>query len=1175
MRLYVSSTGIRNGEFITSSPKASQNKGSVLQIFGAYPPYINYVNMLSEIELRDQFNCISFFNNMTVDQRLNYLRSVSTTTKDLYFENVDLRVKVIKLSGKFILSTFSEDNINRLIAGNSQDPDGCWRIRDLFDMFPRKPGSKGTTLLFRPTNWSLLPTPVSTVQRYSGFIFSMDPPGFIWDTRPGDNLFICDVANELDQPTSRIFQNNNIRQVAIEIPPNSDVYTIDNIITNTPQGLEIRGLLSWFSPSLHKSLLQKLVRTRCTKVIHGTSIFPSSSVFTVSFCMLVLHPGALVPDIKRFVSGVESATKRLAVIICEDSFCESGIDIMGLLVATLLSQRNRDWKPSTSLVKRWLLIGLDALRDKRTFQYDWYNFPGYIKSFNEYSLSYLLLGEVKSFHSDISMLGSISLEDGRPKSTIIAEDRDNIMPLIHCIDHHCLTDIAHFLPYSSAPYPIIFKDQIWALSSSVNPRLEKFQDYYWNYEHTEFIQTLRLAQRRLWINRSYIPQSRPVTNEIYNFTYSLDESWLSGLIGPIPLNIGSHNVVVVLKPYNIYDMIVVRKPPRGEKSEIHLSEEEKDFAINQVKNKLYQGIVIDQESSVLPMLKGVCVLLRDNIYYIRLMGKDNWETWSSFINLSYQLFIHEPMDITVDNALYYIGDGVQRNMSEDLLSIINVLPIPILTRTLTYLQGYHSEIILHKISRNGTGQDYTVKPEDSGVHEFLCKICVICPGALMINSNKFVVKNGPLIWNIRDILRSSLDQRSNSTNVNVGTWNNPTEDMKNRILWEHQREAVGSLIKKHKIGKTHSLIYITVGLGKTLILVKYIVHLIRIGKMPKYCVYTLPSSALSSIQQEFNYFNIPHTTLDMTSNGRNRNLQPYMINFIYHHHLRLNDEIKDLAGNIFFVIDEFHKLMNPTQQTSVALEVSRLCWGCVGLSGTIIKDSRSEDLISWLSLVSDYEVTENNYWTSIAGLISSRITTNISVERQDVSISMTSDQQLLYNGFVPMKLGGTSNTLNFREAVRICYDIIFDSILYYIIEYLKLGEKVFVVVKDSDTQYRLNSRLNQLGFHKIHSINKDNSISYIPGDSRDIDVIITTPNYAEGYNLTKIRIMITSVYFSNAATREQLLGRINRIGQLSNSVRILTLHTGILSYVHEKYEDVRSLSECLKEMAKEVIMENI
>jgi hypothetical protein len=64
--------------------------------------------------------------------------------------------------------------------------------------------------------------------------------------------------------------------------------------------------------------------------------------------------------------------------------------------------------------------------------------------------------------------------------------------------------------------------------------------------------------------------------------------------------------------------------------------------------------------------------------------------------------------------------------------------------------------------------------------------------------------------------------------------------------------------------------------------------------------------------------------------------------------------------------------------------------------------------------------------------------------------------------------------------------------------------------------------------------------------------------------------MVTSVYFSNQSTREQLEGRLVRIGQTSDTVYITTFHTGILTYIMKRYEKARTLSEALKGFAKEV-----
>jgi len=76
--------------------------------------------------------------------------------------------------------------------------------------------------------------------------------------------------------------------------------------------------------------------------------------------------------------------------------------------------------------------------------------------------------------------------------------------------------------------------------------------------------------------------------------------------------------------------------------------------------------------------------------------------------------------------------------------------------------------------------------------------------------------------------------------------------------------------------------------------------------------------------------------------------------------------------------------------------------------------------------------------------------------------------------------------------------------------------------------------------------------------------------HSTGYNLTAIKTMITGVFFSNQATRTQLEGRILRFGQISPFVDFITVHTGILSYVLDKYENTRSLEKIISDLSKEI-----
>jgi hypothetical protein len=291
--------------------------------------------------------------------------------------------------------------------------------------------------------------------------------------------------------------------------------------------------------------------------------------------------------------------------------------------------------------------------------------------------------------------------------------------------------------------------------------------------------------------------------------------------------------------------------------------------------------------------------------------------------------------------------------------------------------------------------------------------------------------------------------------------------------------------------------------------------------------------------------------------------------------MRLGDmekQLKSVARETLFIIDEFHKTLSKTIRTSLALELARLSYDFVGMSGTIIKDTNYDELIQWLEQIVEFEVTEKNYWVAIGALVSKKVQTRVVVDRKVVEIPMPLDIQERYYQLVPEKLGGTARQIDFTGAVNLCYEVVTRNIIDTAISYVKMGEGVFLVAKDIQHQNQIMNGLisNGLNSNMIHLFDKDHQITLTPEYNGPIKVVITTKRHSEGYTLTKFRIMITSVYFSNQATREQLEGRINRIGQTSPNVRVIIYHTGILSYIHEKYEKARTLSEALKGFAGEV-----
>lgn len=895
--------------------------------------------------------------------------------------------------------------------------------------------------------------------------------------------------------------------------------------------------------------------------------------------MLMLHPGAFVPNIQRFVGGMESATKRLAVSICEDSYIEDTKCLFSMYVATAISQQDKIWQPTNDLIKYWMEAAILAQKDKRLFDY---NIKSKINekyktvNNNDFLLfNYILLSEIKSFESDINMVYSIAKKNGKPRTYTAKYNLLKIMPFIHCIDHHIYTDIAYYMnpPVDKIIGQYTFKSifiNIWNTSSGVNPRNVKYEN--WD-KHNEKLKEIRNAQRLVWYSKITTPKNIEYkTISQYQFKYKLDESWLAGLIGPIEIKIGHVTAIVVLRCDNIYTFTAIKRPSRDTKSATELTEHEKNFAISKVKNILKNGYQLKNVPATLSeLLHNVYVYYDNEIeeYNLHFPNKIIIK-WEEFIYMNYNFPIFENIQCSIDNALQYTCNGIMENADTMFLQLLKNTSKDILYRLVTYLEGNKSEILLFKIARDGSGVDYAVLSEDVGVHTMLCHICCLYPVALVKNNVGFKVKFGPLLWSIRDRLVTYLKTEVKIKNV----WHTlPITDK--RVLWEHQEDILKSMISKHMQGKKGHEIWATVGSGKSLIVLSYINYLIQHNKMPEYCVYTLPPSAINAIIKEIEYLKIPYLLIDMRIGQQNQKIMPGMINIVRHDHMRLNGfdlQMKKLASKLFFIIDEFHKTISKTIRTSIALEIAKLSVDFVAMTGTLIKDNNIDELIQWLSQVVVFEVTTHNYFTALSALISKKVQTNIIVDRLVIEAELTDPKY--YYSLVPKTLGGTSDTLNFKEALYVCYESITLKMINQAMEYINQGEKIFMVAKDVNHQLQLQTLLNQRGITQIFLINAYNSIVLTPADNSPIQVVITTMKNAEGYTLTDRSITISCVCLSNQAQRDQLDGRTNRIGQYSPKITLIVIHAGILSYILKRYESARSLAEAIKGFASDINLED-
>ena len=1311
MSLSISYTGIRSGEYIVGSSKSKQCAGSLMQIRGFYAPDKQWVNKLDHLQLRDQFNNYGFFKEMSPEERLTYLNENATNISKLYLEDVPkLYVKIIKFTGTFITKTLSTEQINSLIAGNPDDPEGYWPIEYVYNMFPQNPRSKAKkhTLIFRPGNWCL-GYDEEKIKTYSGLSIDADT-GMLSgdDIKSNGYLFVLQGGESVKAyiPTIGINASKTSRQLSYE--------HLSTLAVQLNLNLEImetiRDLISWFTPSLHKSLIQKLIRTRPSHVEYSGVEYPSNECLIVSFILLLTHPGSFVPNIQRYVTGMEAALKRLAVVIVEDSYIVNPTTITTLLVGAWIAQNEgkSGWTPSDQLILTWMEAAIEALYEYRTYKYDWHTSSDTITEWDTYSINYYLLSTLRAFKSDERMFCSVSDNKGVPKSTSFEPEvlTKRVMPLIHCVDHHAFTSIAHYLPTHFTTKYAGFKEifqEVWNSLTSYNPRTKNTDIL--RQPPSQLISEINKAQSHVWISQMYTPQPLSFV-EMFEFEYELDQSWLSAMIGPIEFKLYGVTIIIVVNPDDLSQFTPVRRPPRGSEETPQLTEEEKTQAIAFVKEKLSKGMKLGDVPPTLPMFKNSTVFFINDKFYLSIPGRDEIEAWEDIVHLKMSLPIHNSkFDDPIFKALTQTGDGIEAN-SHKFEEFLQTMPLSALKRSVLYISSFNKEIQLYKISRDGSGTNYSVALEDIWVHHLLMNIAAYYPGALQVNKQKFKVKNGPLMWTISKVIKNLANQSVPNADFN---WSQNLIPEK-RMLWEHQTDAISRLKKSKTDGKKVRIIWIPPGLGKcldpmtpvlkfdgtivlakdiklgdtlvgddnkpryvtsttsgeemmytvhqsqadsykvneshiltlmfegqlvdinvldylalenkdaykgvkntkervysditiskdgvgdycgftltdngrfllgdrtithnTAIITNYISDLIADKTMPEYCLYTCPPSASNAVIVEFKMRGIPIEHLDMRlSGGGSRGLKPNIVNLIYHDHLRKADleQIRAVTPNLMFINDEFHKtLESGTIRTSLALELARLSSDVIAMTGTLVKDTNVEDLNMWLEQSVDFSVTTNNYWVAISTIISRKIETKVVVERNVIEVEMDEGTLKEYYSFVPEQLGGNAQRINFKAAAAISYDVITSKILEQIMFYLSHNIKCFVVARNLEHQKYLHDELVKLGVSQIGLIKKDSYLSISSSDPPGPQVVITTTRDSEGYNMSQYQVMITGVYFTNEATREQLEHRINRLDQRAEQIRIVIIHSGIVSYIHKNYEKARNLSMALKQFAKDV-----
>lgn len=1170
-------TGVRPYETIIGYRPVTQ--GTMINIYGkSLGPDKDSLDILrSSPSHWEQFltrlDSIEFFRGMTREEKCIYMDEEQLVT-DTDLAEAETELEVVQLgTGNF--SELEPGNIEQLLTKRLP-------ALEVRNMFPFKIGSRArrNSLALIRSFWKVY-TAQEVDNSFTGIVIKVDDGDiYVFDqipkkytSRGGKHVPIEFTKIGIQISSSIKFNDESLTQLSLQFhSSNVDLKTLD---------IE----LSFLTLGGFKSLIQKLVRFRPINVTFRNNIvYSSRDVLVRSLTKMLLHPGSFVPDIQRYVGGIESCLKRLAVSIVEDSYVNDYGNIVKLLAGALVAQRSKVWKPTSSYLKLVYETALEALVSDN--YYEWKNdeYPPAViqKSIDDFTLASCLIDEIRSLKTDYLLFRSLFRNKGKNKKTYVS--RPDKMPVWHCIDQHWVPDFVYLLPSETVtslavpglePYKKLLRD-VFHKVTGFNTRKSDYTSSGF-VKSDSFIQVVKKAQLLAYQIKTTSYRPRNALTTYVTGEYALDRSWIAGMVGVIESN-QRPPVLITLKPQDPEQFVVVRRPSRDMK-EHTITAEREEAAIEEAKRVLKRGVKLDKIASSIPTLKNATLIRSEDdeeVFIFQVDGKN--KTWDEVSQIIFKV-----PQLTPSKSIFEWSNGIEIDANEKLsLDDGNTI-----RRALTYLTGFKPVIELPKISRDGGGTKGAVSVDDVAVYHFLLELSTLYPAALRRREGSiqiFDVVNGPILWSLVDWLRSKMQVSFDSN------W--PLIKKPDRKPWSHQEESLREMIEVNKNGRKGHFLWIPVGLGKTFIVLSYVRYLDMKKKLPPYIIYTLPASAIASIINEIKVFGldfeimIPTKSISKDHPFRdkiNNSCTParHKITLIEHDHLRrCEEQLTTHITESLFIIDEVHKALNETKRTALALQLSHLSVDFIALTGTPIIDTNIYKLIWWLEQIVPFEVNELNFWVAANSMVAKKVTTGVIVNTLQYEAQMTKDEVIAYKRLVGPVLGGTNQNPRIEDinrALDICYTTSTRTLVQLTLDKLRQKEGVMLVAKNVSHQEQLAKQLVEGGVNSrdIFLITKDKTIYFTDeavesGKVHDYKVVIVPIQKSEGYTLTRLKTMITGVYPSNNATREQIEGRINRISQKSKTVDFITVHTGILTYIMNKHVDARNISKVLQNIAQNI-----
>lgn len=1208
MSIPISVTGARQGDIIKGI--AQNNKDIYAYVCNNIRPLTSSVKIAS---LEKNYNstigklgAVKFFASKSKEECKSIILAESDNYR--FFNNGKIIILSVGMDNVLHEATNVGDDIYELMGVETTPSEICDLLKDIDENL----GSKGSNTLGSKDKWAI-DAKLWTSKNYQSDVFHLNKDGLeVIVPKQGEITYHVGVEQHAIS-----FVNGQALKSSDMIDAINDVLHGYNIRNLNDTILRCWCILEALPVGCLKSSLQKTIRgcpRNITLNYHTVGgkivscdpydIDPKIWICMV-FYMLCARRGHMNQNINRFVTGRESAFKRLCVIAAEDSSpSEQYLEKLAICSAVAYFCSSVPvYYPTIEIVKigmelsvnlldnRKCYPSLDEVNDMEQLKYelpkpyfplnDWNN-KNYWNTIANFT------SMIGSFKSDMELLYRSTHYEPHDEDFTSTENMD----FYTCIDNHSAPNFIYYMTVdwfndetehvTKGPLLGPLFKQLWYECGSYNPRRGH------TVSETIFADEIDMAQSRyarmlcvLWNikNGPEETQTGDVNRATWTYERQLEDEWLASMVGTV--NVRDENFIT-LRPDNIKEVIFGRKVKGREREWTEVERERKK---NYLLYIFSQGI----RPSYTPCdsFKNLWLRWEDCNTVISETKDEGGKRWEEVRDVKIELPLNEP--VVFDRDYIKFSSYKEGWSHTDLSELFDYYHPSEIMRAHSLLSSSFTRFNMPTPTRSGKSINNDLTRHDVGAFQIIHHICEAFPSVVRPTGvSSFSVTNPVMFSLIRTKMNDAVAIYRETCNTNSF---NPDDiyDRDGRELFPHQKESVRSLVSRFESGKKGSFIWLTVGSGKTLIVLTFIRELSIRGKLPPRILYTLPTPSQQSVAAELKKMGFKVVLLSpvqrkasdigvATISSPNEWKQGEVC-LITHDHIRFAyNELIPLLPTSFVVVDEVHKGLTNSIRSTVMQQCAMLSSSFVALTGTPTIDDKTSRLIPWLTMISNYPITNSNHLVAINTMISNSVNVGTTVVDDTKIVDIPDATRQEYNKLVGPLHGGINPRCTHSDliaATKMCHDICNKYMIEDAIRYESEGKGVFLVANDNTHQNTLYELLKaalgrNIAAKPIFLVDNKNSICHtdktVEEGATDWRFVIAPISKSEGYTCTRLSVQLTSVYWSNESTRVQIRGRINRIGQSSESVEYICYMCGILEHFYEAYINAGNVRSMMAKM---------